>query len=127
VFSSPGRFGKPIGDMHGFLKKVQLDPRTKYAILTTELSPQPDKKTDKVSTEEGACQKIVPVVNEMLQAKGLTKVAQERIYVVGIKGPLEEGWQTKVESFAGLIPVDGKYVSGRYVVPLLHDYFLVGC
>jgi hypothetical protein len=108
VFGSPGRFGKPIGDMHGFLKKIQLSPGTRYAVVTTEIAPQPDKKTGKMPTEEGACQKIVPVMNELLQAKGLTKVAEERVYVIGIKGPLEEGWQRKVEVFAGSIPVDGK-------------------
>ena len=108
VFSSPGRFGKPIGDMQGFLKKVQLNPGAKYAVLTTEIAPQPDKKTGKVSIDEGACQKVLPLMNQMLQAKGLTKVAEQRVYVVGIKGPLEEGWQKKVEAFAGSIPVDGK-------------------
>ena len=108
VFSSPGRFGKPIGDMQGFLKKVQLAPGTRCAILTTEIAPQPDKKAGKVSIDEGACQKVLPLMNQMLQAKGLTKVAEQRVYVVGIKGPLEEGWQKKVEAFAGSIPVDGK-------------------
>ena len=108
VFSAPGRFGKPIGDMQGFLKKAQLAPGTRCAILTTEMLPQPDKKTGKVSIDEGPCQKVLPVMNELLQAKGLTKVAEQRVYVVGLKGPLEEGWQKKVEAFAQTILVDGK-------------------
>ena len=48
VFSSPGRFGKPIGDMRGFLKKAQLDSGATCAVLTTEMAPKPDKKTGKI-------------------------------------------------------------------------------
>ena len=44
--------GKPIGGMRRFLKKVGLPAGTKYAILTTELAPQPDKKTGRVPTEQ---------------------------------------------------------------------------
>jgi flavorubredoxin len=52
VFSSPGRMGKPIGGMRRFLKKVTLPAGTKYALLTTELAPKPDKKTGRMPTEE---------------------------------------------------------------------------
>ena len=52
VFSSPGRLGKPIGSMRRFLKKVTLPAGTRYAILTTEAAPKPDKKTGRVPTEE---------------------------------------------------------------------------
>jgi multimeric flavodoxin WrbA len=31
LISSPGGFGKPIGDMRHFLKRVNLPPETKYA------------------------------------------------------------------------------------------------
>jgi flavorubredoxin len=43
VFSSPARFGKPIVGMRRFLKKVELPAGTKYAILTTEAAPHPDR------------------------------------------------------------------------------------
>ncbi|MFW9909231.1 MAG: flavodoxin family protein [Candidatus Thorarchaeota archaeon] len=105
VFSSPGRFGKPIGDIRGFLGKAQFNPGTRCAVVTTEMAPQPDKKTGKVSTEEGDCQKVLPIMREILQAKGLNKVAEQRVYVLGIKGPLEEGWQKKVDAFAESIPL----------------------
>ncbi len=108
VFSSPGRFGKPIGDIRNFLGKAQFSPGTKCAVLTTEMAPQPDKKTGNVSIEEGACQKVLPIMREILQKKGLKKIAEERVYVLGIKGPLEEGWQKKVDAFAASIPVNGK-------------------
>ena len=42
VFSSPGRFGKPKGNARRFLRKVSLEPGTRYAILTTQGAPKPD-------------------------------------------------------------------------------------
>ena len=52
VFSSPGRFGKPIGRMRRFLKKLRLPAGTKYAVLTTEAAPKPEKKTGRMPTEK---------------------------------------------------------------------------
>jgi hypothetical protein len=37
--------------------------------------------------------------------KGLVEVAAEKVFVTGLKGPLEEGWQDKVARFAARIPV----------------------
>lgn len=51
VFSSPGRMGKPIGAMRRFLRKVKLPVGTRYAILTTEVAPKPDKKTGRLPTD----------------------------------------------------------------------------
>jgi len=105
VFSSPGRFGKPIKGMRHFLEKINLPAGTKYAILTTEPSPQPNKKTGKMPTEEeiGAYQHVLPIMNELLSSKGLVKVAETKVYVTGLKGPLETEWKKKVESFANAI------------------------
>ncbi len=102
VFSSPGRYGKPIKTERAFLSRVRLPPATKYAILTTEMPPKPDRKTGKMPTEEehAKWQRVRPIMNELLRAKGLTNVAEEKIYVKDIKGPLEDDWQTKVEAFA---------------------------
>ena len=107
LFSSPGRMGKPIGSMRRFLKKAKLPSGTKYAILTTEAAPQPDKKTGRMPTEEeiGKWHRIIPIMNEILQEKGLVKVAEGKILVTGLKGPLEESWQEKVEAFASQIPI----------------------
>ena len=107
LFSSPGRMGKPIGSMRRFLKKTMLPPGTKYVILTTEAAPQPDKKTGRMPTEEEQARwhHIIPIMNEILQEKGLVKVAEGKILVTGLKGPLEEGWQKKVEAFASQIPI----------------------
>ncbi len=107
VFSSPGRMGRPIGRMRRFLKKVQLPAGTKYALLTTEGAPRPDKKTGRIPTEEEQAkyQRVIPVMNEILQEKGLVKVAEGKVLVTGLKGPLEEGWQEKVGAFVALIPI----------------------
>jgi len=107
LFSSPGRFGKPIGDMRGFLKKATLPPGAKYAILVTELAPEPEKAIRMPTTEEelGKCQRVIPVLNEMLQKKGLVKVAEGKIFVTGLKGPLEPNWQKEVEAFVSRIPI----------------------
>ena len=106
VFSSPGRMGRPIGRMRRFLKRVKLPAGSRYAILTTEGAPQPDKNGRMPTAEELArWHRIIPVMNEILQAKGLVKVAEDKVLVTGLKGPLEEGWQKKVHAFVGLIPV----------------------
>ena len=108
LFSSPGRIGKPIGGMRRFLKKVELPAGTRYAILTTEAAPRPDEKTGRMPTEEERArrQRVIPIMNEILQGKGLVEVAEDKVFVTGLKGPLESGWQDKVHAFAGRIPIE---------------------
>jgi len=105
VFSSPGRLGKPKGNARRFLRKVSLDPGTRYAILTTQGAPKPDPKTGKMPAQEelDRWERVIPVMNELLKAKGLNKAAEGAVLVTGIKGPLEEGWQKKVAAFADQI------------------------
>jgi hypothetical protein len=100
VFSSPGRFGKPIGDMQKFIKKANLVPQTKYAVVVTELCPNPET-TKRMPTEKelGNCQRVLPIMKQALDNKGLIKITEEKIFVTGIKGPLENGWQNIVENF----------------------------
>jgi hypothetical protein len=45
-------------------------------------------------------------MNELLQAAGLVKVAEDKVFVTGLKGPLEGGWQNKVAAFAARIPIE---------------------
>jgi hypothetical protein len=102
VFSSPGRMGKPKGSVRSFLSKVSLEPGTRYAILITQGAPKPDKKTGKMPTQEeqDRWERVIPIMNELLEAKGLKKVAEGAVWVTGLRGPLEEGWQHKVAAFA---------------------------
>ncbi len=101
VFSSPGRWGRPLGAMRRFVTRVTLPPGTRYALLTTEIAPRPDKKTGQVPTpeEQAAGQQVRPVLNEILQAAGLQHVTEQVVLVTAIRGPLEEGWQEKVGPF----------------------------
>jgi hypothetical protein len=105
VFSSPGRMGKPIRGMRRFLKDLQLPTGTTYGILTTEMAPRPDKKTGLVPSEEEICryQKVRPIMNELLQGKGLVEIAEDKVFVTELRGPLEDGWETKVGAFAARI------------------------
>ena len=107
LFSSPGRMGKPIGSMRRFLKKADLPAGTKYALLTTEGAPRPDRNTGRMPTEDEVAkwEKVRPTMNQILGGKGLVEVAEDKVYVTGMRGPLEDGWQRKVDEFADHLPV----------------------
>jgi menaquinone-dependent protoporphyrinogen IX oxidase len=81
VFSSPGRLGKPIGRARRFLADLKLPAGTRYGVLTTEIAPRPDKDTGWVPTEEELAkdQRVRPIMNEILQGKGLVKVAEQKV------------------------------------------------
>ncbi len=102
VFSSPGRMGKPIARMRRFLEGLVLPPGSRFAVLTTEMAPGPDRKTGEVPTEEELAkhQRVRPMMTAILKGKGLDEVASDKVHVTAIKGPLEDGWQDKVEAFA---------------------------
>lgn len=92
--------------MRRFLKKVNLPAGTRYALVTTEAAPRPDEKTGQIPSEEelSKSQRVRPIMNEILQHKGLVNVAEDKIYVTGLKGPLENGWESKVQAFVMRIP-----------------------
>jgi hypothetical protein len=104
LFSSPGRFGKPIRGMRRFLQALNLPAGTRYAVLTTEAAPKLDKRTGRMPSEDELVkmgQRVRPMMNETLQSKGLVQVAEDKVYVTKLKGPLEDGWQKTVADFAG--------------------------
>ncbi len=105
VFSAPGRFGRPIRGMRRFLKKVNPPAGTSYAILTTEAMPKPDKQTGRLPSEEELAkyQRVRPTLNELLQGKGLVKLGEGTVHVTGLRGPLEDGWELKVDAFAAAV------------------------
>ena len=105
VFGSPTRLGKPIGGMRHFLRKVDLPSGTRYAVFATHIESKPDKKTGKMPSEEEMekWMRSIPIMDELLRAKGMVKIAEMRVFVVDLKGPLGEGWQKKVESFVAQI------------------------
>ena len=50
-------------------------------------------------------QRVIPIKNDLLQEKGLVKAAEGKVLVSGLKGPLEEGWQKRVEAFVARISI----------------------
>jgi hypothetical protein len=42
-------------------------------------------------------------MTETLEERGFVKVAEDKVYVTKLKGPLEEGWQKKVEDLVSSI------------------------
>jgi hypothetical protein len=105
LFSSPGRLGKPTWGMRRFLRKASLQAGAKYALLTTEVAALPDRRTGRVPSQEELARwhRIIPIMNERLQEKGLVHVAEATILVTGLKGPLEEDWRNKVQTFASIL------------------------
>ncbi len=87
IFSSPTHVGGPPGKMKKFLKNLEIKQKgAKYALITTCLDPNP---------------KTLQIMEKLLQPTGMTKVTNGiKIKVTGMKGPLEEGYQKKLEDFA---------------------------
>lgn len=102
IFGSPGRMGKPIGSMRRFLKKVVLPKGTRYALFATTGVTMPDKKTGKMPdpAEIEKYQHVLAIMQEILNGKGLVKVAETKFYVVAAKGPLQDGWEASVAAYA---------------------------
>jgi len=86
IFSSPTHVGGPPGKMKKFLKKLEINQEgAKYTLMTTYMDPK---------------SKTLQKMEELLQPKGMTKVTDGfSIKVKGMKGPLEEGYEEKLEEF----------------------------
>ena len=69
-----------------------------------------EHRLQRTPTEEEVArtQRVRPLMTEALEGKGLVKVAEERVLVTATKGPLEEGWEKKVEAFASQLPVNNR-------------------
>jgi len=102
VFSSPTRLGKPVGSMRRFTKKVKAPQGAKYALIATHGAAIPNKKTGLMPTieEMEKWQRTLSIMEENLSQKGMVKIADLKVYVLDFKGPLEEGWESKVAAFA---------------------------
>jgi hypothetical protein len=103
VFSSPGFMGKPRRTARSFVKHVHLQPGARYAILTTEVAPHPDKNGKLPDPEQMTrWQRVLPIMRKLLEGKGVA-VAEATVKVTDLKGPLEDGWEEKVRAFADRI------------------------
>ena len=107
VFGSPTHFGKAVGGMVRFAERANLPAGSRYAVFATCSAVRPDKKTGRMPTEEEMepLRRTIPMIDEQLKAKGMIKLAEMMFFVnpETLKGPLEDGWQARVENFVTMI------------------------
>jgi menaquinone-dependent protoporphyrinogen IX oxidase len=87
IFSSPTRMGNAHGKMKKFLKKMNIPGEgKKYALIATYADPET---------------KTLTTMEELAKSKGLTKATDGiKIKVNGMKGPLEDSYEEKLDEFA---------------------------
>ena len=87
VFSAPTQIGSPARKMKKFLKKINITQEgAKYALITTHSSD---------TTE------VLEKMEKLLQPTGMTKITDGlKIKVTGMKGPLGDSYEEKLETFA---------------------------
>ncbi|UCF08720.1 MAG: hypothetical protein JSW28_03245, partial [Thermoplasmata archaeon] len=80
----------PVGKVKKLLKKMEIPQKdAKYALTATHQEPEA---------------RTVDKMDAIIKSKNLTKAADGlMVRVTGTKGPLEEGWEQKVEGFASEI------------------------
>lgn len=90
IFSTPTHVGRPPGKMKKFLKKLEISKDgAKYALMATCM----DYNT-----------KALQVMESILKPSVMTKISDGiKIKVTGLKGPLETGYEKKLEDFANEI------------------------
>lgn len=88
IFSSPKQIDCLAGKMKKILKKLEISQEgAKYALVTTCMN-HPNTKSLKI-------------MEKLLQSKDLLKVSDDlMIKLTGIKGPLESGYEEKLDTFA---------------------------
>jgi multimeric flavodoxin WrbA len=88
VFSAPVHAGNVAGKMKKYVKKAVFPKEgAKYALVATSGS--------------GKCEKCFATLEGLLDPKGLQKAVDGlSILVTGMKGPCEDGHETKLAAFA---------------------------
>lgn len=90
IFSAPTHVGGPPGKMKKFLKKLEIKQEgAKYSLISTYM----DANT-----------KTLQKMDNILQTKAMTKLSDGVIIkVTGMRGPLEDGYEEKIEEFTNKI------------------------
>ncbi|MCX6660937.1 MAG: hypothetical protein NTY91_00115 [Euryarchaeota archaeon] len=93
IFSAPNAFGKIVRSMRKFLDKIERKNSTAhYILVNTCLNPSS-------SQDKGLEQ-----MEEILQKKNISKLSEGlKLKVMKIKGPLEPGYEKKLDEFAQTI------------------------
>ena len=89
IFSSPTHIGRPPRKVKKFLNNLEIPQETKYTTIVTHMDP--NAKTPKI-------------IDDLLRPKGMTKVSDGvKIRVTGMRGPLEDGYEKKLDAFVNEI------------------------
>ena len=92
VFSSSTHIGGLPGKMNKFMKKFP-HKGGRYALSVTHM-------VEKTGSEKNSGKGVI-AMDDDLKEHGMTKAVDPlSLTVTGMKGPLEDGWQKKVETFA---------------------------
>jgi len=93
VFSAPNRMGKIIRSMRKFLEKIEIkNSNTHYILVNTGLDPSS-------SIDRGLEQ-----MEEILKEKNISKLSEGiKLKVMAMKGPLEAGYEKKLDEFVQTI------------------------
>ena len=89
VFGSPTQIGGPPLKVNRFVRKARLRDGASYVVVAT-CADETSKTAEKLS--------------DQLESKGLRRAAESvTVMVKDLKGPLEEGWESKIDDLAGRI------------------------
>ena len=93
IFSAPNAFGKIVRSMRKFLDKIEIkNLSSHYILVNTCLNPSS-------SQDKGLEQ-----MEEILSKKNISKFSEGlKLKVMAIKGPLETGYEKKLDEFAKTI------------------------
>lgn len=93
IFSAPNAFGKIVRSMRKFLEKIEIkNTAVQYILVNTCLNPSSSK-------DRGLEQ-----MEELLQTKQISKLSGGvKLKVMSIKGPLEAGYEKKLDALAEAI------------------------
>jgi len=93
IFSAPNSFGKIVRSMMKFLQKIEIkNPNARYILVNTCLNPS------------STIDKGLEQMDEILRTKNISKLSEGlKLKVMAIKGPLETGYEKKLDEFAQTI------------------------
>ncbi len=93
VFSAPNAFGKIVRSMRKFLEKVEIkNASARYLLVNTCLNP--------TSSQDKGLEQM----EEILHEKNVAKLSEGlKLKVMGMKGPLEPGYEKKLDALVDSI------------------------
>ena len=93
IFSAPNAFGKIVRSMRKFLEKIEIkNPNAHYILVNTCLNP--------ASSQDNGLEQM----EEILREKNITKLSEGlKLRVMAMKGPLESGYEKKLDNLAETI------------------------